>query len=209
MGIESGDVVAHKRSLSLFSGGLLPLISLSFLHMIVKFTEEDRLKQNKIVEDEEKHKIDDKILEEEKKKWEKEYNDKMNIMNSDNDEFLSLSDEELIELEKHMKKFEKDYYQEETVNPEDEIYKPDELDSDTEEFYNSYDFENEEGEDDEVVSSVENTTDEIVEEIPITDEKQEIIDEESPSEEQIIDIPPQINDSEQSQQEEVEIEKKK
>jgi hypothetical protein len=130
-------------------------------------------------------------------------------MNSDNDEFLSLSDEELIELEKHMKKFEKDYYQEETVNPEDEIYKPDELDSDTEEFYNSYDFENEEGEDDEVVSSVENTTDEIVEEIPITDEKQEIIDEESPSEEQIIDIPPQINDSEQSQQEEVEIEKKK
>jgi len=209
MGIESGDLIAHKRFLSLFSGGLLPLISLSFLHMIVKFTEEDRLKQNKIVEDEEKHKIDDKILEEEKKKWEKEYNDKMNIMNSDNDEFLSLSDEELIELEKHLKKFEKDYYQEETVNPEDEIYKPDELDSDTEEFYNSYDFENEEGEDGEVVSSVENTTDEIVEEIPITDEKQEIIDEESPFEEQIIDTPPQINDSEQSQQEEVEIEKKK
>jgi len=42
MGVESGDVVGHKRFLALFSGGMLPIISLSFLHMLVKFEEEDR-----------------------------------------------------------------------------------------------------------------------------------------------------------------------
>jgi hypothetical protein len=209
MGIESGDLIAHKRFLSLFSGGLLPLISLSFLHMIVKFTEEDRLKQNKIVEDEEKHKIDDKILEEEKKKWQKEYNDKMNIMNSDDDEYLRLSNEELIELEKHMKKFEKDYYQEEIVNPEDEIYKPDEIDLENEDLFNSYDFDNEEGEDSEIDSSVQNVTEEDIEEVPVVEEKKDISDEVIPSEEQIRDTPLQINDSEQTLQEQLEFEKKK
>ena len=42
MGVESGDIVGHKRFLALFSGGMLPIISLSFLHMLVKFEEEDR-----------------------------------------------------------------------------------------------------------------------------------------------------------------------
>lgn len=45
MGVESGDYVGHKRFLALFAGGMLPIISLSFLHMLVKFTEEDRLKE--------------------------------------------------------------------------------------------------------------------------------------------------------------------
>lgn len=47
MGVESTDLVGHRRFLSVFSGGMLPLISLSFLHMLVKFTEEDRLKYSK------------------------------------------------------------------------------------------------------------------------------------------------------------------
>jgi hypothetical protein len=47
MGVESGDVIGHKRFLSLLSGGMLPLISLSFLHMLIKFEEEDK---NKIPE---------------------------------------------------------------------------------------------------------------------------------------------------------------
>jgi len=34
--------VGHKRFLALFSGGMLPIISLSFLHMLVKFEEEDK-----------------------------------------------------------------------------------------------------------------------------------------------------------------------
>lgn len=42
LGVESGDFIAHKRFLALFSGGMLPLISLSFLHMLVKFEEEDK-----------------------------------------------------------------------------------------------------------------------------------------------------------------------
>lgn len=45
MGVEPTDFVGHKRFLSLFAGGMLPIISLSFLHMLVKFTEEDRLRE--------------------------------------------------------------------------------------------------------------------------------------------------------------------
>lgn len=44
LGVESGDIVGHKRFLSLFSGGMLPIISLSFLHMLVKFEEEEKSK---------------------------------------------------------------------------------------------------------------------------------------------------------------------
>jgi hypothetical protein len=53
MGVDENDFIGHKRFLSLFAGGMLPVISLSFLHMLVKFTEEDRLKPKKtdIVED--------------------------------------------------------------------------------------------------------------------------------------------------------------
>jgi phosphoglycerol transferase MdoB-like AlkP superfamily enzyme len=44
LGVESGDPVGHKRFLALFSGGMLPIISLSFLHMLVKFEEEEKKK---------------------------------------------------------------------------------------------------------------------------------------------------------------------
>ena len=46
MGIDPTDLVGNKRFLAFFAGGMLPIISLSFLHMLVKFTEEDRLKEN-------------------------------------------------------------------------------------------------------------------------------------------------------------------
>jgi hypothetical protein len=49
LGVESGDLIGHKRFLSFFSGGMLPLISLSFLHMLVKFEEEEK-KKNKNIE---------------------------------------------------------------------------------------------------------------------------------------------------------------
>jgi len=45
LGVESGDMVGHKRFLALFSGGMLPIISLSFLHMLVKFEEEEKNKK--------------------------------------------------------------------------------------------------------------------------------------------------------------------
>jgi len=47
LGVESGNLISHKRFLALFAGGMLPLISLSFLHMLVKFEEEG--KKNKVV----------------------------------------------------------------------------------------------------------------------------------------------------------------
>lgn len=46
MGVDPNDFVGHKRFLAFFAGGMLPIISLSFLHMLVQFTEEDRLKVN-------------------------------------------------------------------------------------------------------------------------------------------------------------------
>jgi hypothetical protein len=42
IGVESGNMVSHKRFLALFAGGMLPLISLSFLHMLVKFEESEK-----------------------------------------------------------------------------------------------------------------------------------------------------------------------
>ena len=45
MGVESGDFVGHKRFLALFAGGMLPIISLSFLHMLVKFEEDEKKKK--------------------------------------------------------------------------------------------------------------------------------------------------------------------
>lgn len=46
IGVESGNMISHKRFLAFFAGGMLPLISLSFLHMLVKFEEEDRKNKN-------------------------------------------------------------------------------------------------------------------------------------------------------------------
>lgn len=54
IGVEEGDPVSHKRFLALFAGGMLPLISLSFLHMLVKFEEKDKknISKEQIVDNE-------------------------------------------------------------------------------------------------------------------------------------------------------------
>lgn len=51
LGVESGNLISHKRFLALFAGGMLPLISLSFLHMLVKFEEEEKKKTPKPIVD--------------------------------------------------------------------------------------------------------------------------------------------------------------
>jgi len=48
IGVESGDPIGHKRFLAIFAGGMLPIISLSFLHMLVKFEEDERKKKIEI-----------------------------------------------------------------------------------------------------------------------------------------------------------------
>lgn len=57
LGVESGNIIGHKRFLALFAGGMLPLISLSFLHMLVKFEEEEK-KKNESTSNVEKENID-------------------------------------------------------------------------------------------------------------------------------------------------------
>jgi len=42
MGVDNNDYVGHKRFLAFFAGGMLPIISLTFLHMLVKFTQENK-----------------------------------------------------------------------------------------------------------------------------------------------------------------------
>jgi len=50
IGVESGDLIGHKRFLAFFAGGMLPIISLSFLHMLVKFEEEGKLRKIKDID---------------------------------------------------------------------------------------------------------------------------------------------------------------
>ena len=63
MGVEATDFVGHKRFLAFFAGGMLPIISLSFLHMLVKFTEEGRQKEESEVNNQ-KNVIEEKKNEE-------------------------------------------------------------------------------------------------------------------------------------------------
>jgi len=73
MGIEKTDLNTHKTVLAFLTGGLLPIISLTFAHMLVKFTE----KNKEVVEDiktelteEDVQKIfEEQIKEKEKEKW--------------------------------------------------------------------------------------------------------------------------------------------
>lgn len=41
--IDENDIVGHKRLLAVFSGGLLPIISLTFLHMLVKLRDQTKV----------------------------------------------------------------------------------------------------------------------------------------------------------------------
>lgn len=63
VGIEQGDLQSHRRFLAIFAGGMLPLISLSFLHMLVKFNEENNVEETK----EENGEDTKKVIEEETK----------------------------------------------------------------------------------------------------------------------------------------------
>jgi hypothetical protein len=48
MGVEETDFIGHKRFLAFFAGGVLPMISLSFLHMLVKFVEEEKNRETNL-----------------------------------------------------------------------------------------------------------------------------------------------------------------
>jgi hypothetical protein len=73
MGIETTDLNSHKTVLAFLTGGLLPVISLTFAHMLVKFTE----KNKEVVEDDKtdltegdiQEIIELQVKEREKEKW--------------------------------------------------------------------------------------------------------------------------------------------
>jgi len=73
MGIEMTDLNSHKTVLAFLTGGLLPVISLTFAHMLVKFTE----KNKEVVEDDKtdltegdiQKIIELQVKEKEKEKW--------------------------------------------------------------------------------------------------------------------------------------------
>ena len=78
IGVEATDIPSHKFILSFLTGGLLPIISLTFAHMLVKYSEqnnnEESVEENGLVslEDYEKKKqeyIKTKIQEEEKLRY--------------------------------------------------------------------------------------------------------------------------------------------
>ena len=63
MGLDSTDIVGHKRILALFSGGLLPLISLTFAHMLVVYT--NKREEEVVVEEVIEEPVEEPIVEEE------------------------------------------------------------------------------------------------------------------------------------------------
>ena len=63
MGLDSTDIVGHKRILALFSGGLLPLISLTFAHMLVVYT--NKSEEEVVVEEVIEEPVEEPIVEEE------------------------------------------------------------------------------------------------------------------------------------------------
>jgi len=72
MGIEKTDLNTHKTVLAFLTGGLLPIISLTFAHMLVKFTEKNKEvvdEKTDLTEEDIQKIIETKIEEREKEKW--------------------------------------------------------------------------------------------------------------------------------------------
>lgn len=109
MGVEPTDIASHKRILSLFSGGLLPLISLTFAHMLVRFSEENKT-------DFQKEELTEKEIEDlsrEAGKIEKEIYETTKP--------YAPTEEDLERLQKELEKFNQNIESEPVVVVEDEV----------------------------------------------------------------------------------------
>jgi uncharacterized protein YlxW (UPF0749 family) len=87
IGVESGNLVSHKRFLAFFAGGMLPLISLSFLHMLVKFEEQDKKTLQPDVD------IDEISKEVAKKEFERDENERLKASQEEIERLQKLLDE--------------------------------------------------------------------------------------------------------------------
>ena len=114
LGVDSGDPVGHKRFLALFAGGMLPIISLSFLHMLVKFEEEEKKNGETLIKD-----IDINLLSTEAGKKESEFvEEKFNPT----EEELRILEDELNKINE--KKFGSLVETEEVIITDNEIIRP-------------------------------------------------------------------------------------
>jgi hypothetical protein len=113
LGVESGDMIGHKRFLALFAGGMLPLISLSFLHMLVKFEEEGKLKEKSIENPTEGIDIDELSLAAGKKEFDIE------------NEKYTPTEEDLKKLQEELDKLQKMKFQ--SLVPEEVNLKPEQI----------------------------------------------------------------------------------
>jgi hypothetical protein len=107
IGVEEGDPISHKRFLALFAGGMLPLISLSFLHMLVKFEEKDKKNPKQITPEVD---IDEVSIEAGKIEAE--------VVKEMESEKLNPSPEEIEKLEQVLEQINKDKFSSLTENQE-------------------------------------------------------------------------------------------
>lgn len=207
IGIEENNLISHKRFLSLFAGGMLPLISLTFLHMLVKFTEEDRVKDVKIEEDEHRLLVDQHIIDEHVNKALEDYKKQQQEETINASELVSevsrirLSEEDLKILERalmnppepneKLKEAYKDYKEkiiddqivsEPTVQTDEIVEEKDEVVEDTDESGSSDDVDNNTN----VNDTLDNDVIDTLETVTIDDE--EIINDEQEIENKVSEI---------------------
>ena len=95
MGIERTDLNSHKTIVSFLSGGLLPIISLTFAHMLVKFSEESE-KETMMVN---KELSEDEIIELSKKVGKEEYESLKKEKYTPTEEPIKPTEEDLIKMQ--------------------------------------------------------------------------------------------------------------
>lgn len=118
MGIEKTDLNTHKTVLSFLTGGLLPIISLTFAHMLVKFTEKNKEAEEEktdLNEDDIQKIIETQLEEREKEKWipsqedlnklEEILKNSYPVKNEIKEEPYQPSDDELLKWEKILDNF--------------------------------------------------------------------------------------------------------
>lgn len=102
MGIESSDISKHKLILAFFSGGLLPLISLTFAHMLVVYSnKQESVHITPVINIDEISKKAGLI-------------EKENLKNEE----VNISQENLNKLEEYLKKIQSEKFPENQVQPE-------------------------------------------------------------------------------------------
>jgi hypothetical protein len=108
--VEEGDMLGHRRFLAILGGSFIPLISLSFLHMLVSFN--DKSLENTEVKEDSDSEISDNIVNEEivEQNSKEEVVDTVNVEENTKKKVENIDSEESFEefVEKKKRKLEED-----------------------------------------------------------------------------------------------------